>query len=85
MTGSVQARSQGRPRTVARDEALLRAKDLFWSLGYQRASLPELERATGLRRGSLYALFADKRALFLEALELYGQEALSTMDRFMPA
>ncbi|MGH8429271.1 MAG: TetR/AcrR family transcriptional regulator, partial [Solimonas sp.] len=58
---------------------------LFWSLGYQRASLPELERATGLRRGSLYALFADKRALFLEALDLYGQEALSTMDRFMPA
>lgn len=83
--GSIQARPQGRPRAVEREDALRRAKELFWSLGYQRASLPELERATGLRRGSLYALFADKRALFLEALDLYGEDALSTMDRLMPA
>lgn len=84
MSGSAATRSQGRPRTVERGDALARAKDLFWSLGYQRASLPELERATGLQRGSLYALFTDKRTLFLEALDLYGQEGLSTMDRFMP-
>lgn len=64
--------------------ALSRARDLFWSLGYQRASLPELERATGLQRGSLYALFADKRELFLEALALYGENTLKVMDAAMP-
>jgi len=79
-----QLRSAGRPRVVERDQALERAKELFWSLGYQRASLPQLERATGLRRGSLYALFSDKRELFLAALDLYGREALSTMDALMP-
>lgn len=77
-------RLQGRPRVVEREEALLRAKELFWSLGYQRASLPELESATGLKRGSLYALFADKRGLFMEALGLYGDDALTAMDRMMP-
>ncbi|WP_170182126.1 TetR/AcrR family transcriptional regulator [Phreatobacter stygius] len=85
MTGSGKPRLAGRPRVVERDEALQRAKDLFWSLGYQRASLPELERATGLQRGSLYALFSDKRELFLEALDLYGREGLATMDATMPA
>jgi len=62
----------------------VRAKNLFGALGYQRASLPEIERATGLQRGSLYALFSDKRELFLAALDLYGREALAIMDKLMP-
>ncbi|WP_425403683.1 TetR/AcrR family transcriptional regulator [Hwanghaeella sp.] len=77
-------RSVGRPKIVSREEALSRALEVFWSLGYQRASLPVLEQATGLRRGSLYQLFKDKQALFHEALDLYGAEALATMDRMMP-
>jgi len=84
MSRPVATRTQGRPRIVERADALARAKDLFWSLGYQRASLPALEHATGLQRGSLYALFTDKRTLFLEALALYGQDGWATMDRFMP-
>ncbi len=78
-------RPVGRPSIVPREIALSRAVDVFWSLGYQRASLPALEEATGLRRGSLYQLFKDKQALFHEALDLYGSEALATMDRMMPA
>lgn len=84
MRGQDQQRPAGRPRVVEREEVLRRAKDLFWSLGYQRASLPEIERATGLQRGSLYALFSDKRELFLAALDLYGREALALMDATMP-
>ena len=77
-------RAVGRPNIVSRDEALTRALEVFWSLGYQRTSLPVLEQATGLRRGSLYQLFQDKQALFREVLDLYGSEALATMDRMMP-
>jgi len=77
-------RPVGRPNIVSREDALSRAKEVFWSLGYQRASLPALEEATGLRRGSLYQLFKDKRALFSEVLDLYGSDALATMDRMMP-
>lgn len=84
MRGQDQQRPAGRPRVVEREDVLKRAKDLFWSLGYQRASLPEIERATGLQRGSLYALFSDKRELFLAALDLYGREALDLMDAMMP-
>lgn len=84
MSRLITARAQGRPRLVERAEALARAKDLFWSLGYQRASLPALEAATGLQRGSLYALFTDKRTLFLEALALYGEDSWAAMDQLMP-
>ncbi|RVU38263.1 TetR/AcrR family transcriptional regulator [Hwanghaeella grinnelliae] len=77
-------RPVGRPNIVSREQALTRALEVFWSLGYQRTSLPVLEQATGLRRGSLYQLFHDKQALFCEVLDLYGSEALATMDRMMP-
>src|SRR5436190_9496209 len=45
--------------------------DLFWSKGYEAASLDDLTRATGVGRQSLYDTFGDKRALYLSALERY--------------
>lgn len=56
------------------DEAVLdRAVDVFWRKGFAATSIPDLEAATGLGRGSLYNAFGDKQALFLKALERYGQ------------
>jgi len=43
----------------------------FWTRGYQSTSLADLVAATGLNRGSLYAGFGNKRALFLRALRHY--------------
>ena len=43
----------------------------FWREGYARTSLPKLTAASGLLRGSLYAAFGQKDAMFSVALERY--------------
>lgn len=47
------------------------ARDVFWSRGLDGAALPDLERATGLSRSSLYHAFGSKRGLFDAAVKDY--------------
>ncbi len=53
------------------DEALDRIMEAFWREGYQATSIDDLVAATGLKRGSLYAAFGDKEAMFLAAYQRY--------------
>jgi AcrR family transcriptional regulator len=62
---------RGRPRAFDTDHALDRALNVFWSKGYEGASLPDLEQAMGINRPSLYAAFGNKESLFRRALERY--------------
>jgi TetR/AcrR family transcriptional regulator, transcriptional repressor for nem operon len=71
---------RGRPRGFDTEAAVARAMDVFWSRGYHGTALPDLLRATKLSRGSLYAAFGDKHALFLRALDRYIADALARMD-----
>ncbi|MFI7450631.1 TetR/AcrR family transcriptional regulator [Nonomuraea sp. NPDC049714] len=64
--------TRGRPRTFDRDAALAAAIRLFWARGYEATSLNELTEAMGIRPGSLYAAFGDKKALFKEAVQVYA-------------
>jgi AcrR family transcriptional regulator len=61
----------GRTRQFDADEALDRALEVFWKRGYAGASLPELTRAMGINRPSLYAAFGNKEQLFRKALDRY--------------
>jgi AcrR family transcriptional regulator len=63
----------GRPRAFDRDEALATATRMFWENGYEATSIGDLTRAMGIKPPSLYAAFGDKRKLFDEAVEAYGQ------------
>ena len=54
--------------------------NVFWSRGYHGTALPDLLRATKLSRGSLYAAFGGKHALFLRALDRYIAEGLARLD-----
>ena len=54
-----------------KEEVLDKALDAFWARGYEATSMQELVECTGINRGSLYATYGDKRALFLAALETY--------------
>jgi TetR/AcrR family transcriptional repressor of nem operon len=61
----------GRLQTFDSMAVVQSARDVFWDLGYEGASLPALEAATGLNRSSLYHAFGSKRGLFDAAVADY--------------
>ena len=66
-----------RPRAFDTDAALDGAMDVFWTQGYENASLPDLLTGMGITRGSLYKAFTDKKSLFLLILERYEHAAVN--------
>ena len=64
---------RGRPRAFDADAALDGALKVFWEKGYDGASLPDLTRAMGINRPSLYAAFGNKESLFRKALDRYAE------------
>ena len=75
----------GRPKNYDPADVLSAAVRTFRRLGYGGASLDVLTRATGLRRGSLYAAYPDKRALFLAALDDYTRSTVGHVERTLAA
>lgn len=57
-----------------RGVVLDKAMQAFWSRGYEATSMQDLVDCTGINRGSLYATYGDKRALFLAALRMYDEK-----------
>jgi AcrR family transcriptional regulator len=66
-------RPRGRPRHFDESEALKQAIQVFWSKGYDGATVDDLVVAMGVGRPSLYTVFGDKRTLFLRALRAYAE------------
>jgi len=62
-----------RHKEFEREEALQKAMEVFWSRGYGAASIQELVEHMGINRQSLYDTFGDKHALYLQALDRYGE------------
>ena len=71
------AATKGRPREFCTDKALAAALRVFWSKGYEGASMADLTEAMGITKPSLYAAFGNKEALFAKALDLYEAEKLA--------
>lgn len=67
----------GRPREFDNDEVLDALQDVFWEHGYEGTSYADIMTATGLKKGSLYAAFGDKRSLYLQALGRYDKGNVS--------
>jgi AcrR family transcriptional regulator len=72
--------TRGRPREFCVDGALAAALRVFWSTGYDGASLTDLTEAMGITRPSLYAAFGNKEALFCKALDLYEREKMAYIE-----
>lgn len=74
-----------RHKEFDRDEALQRAMEVFWSRGYEAASVGELVKHMGINRQSLYDTFGDKHSLYLQALDRYreveGQKMYGVLER----
>jgi TetR/AcrR family transcriptional repressor of nem operon len=69
-----------RLREFDHDAVLNLAMQVFWANGYHRTSLNDLCEAMLLNRSSLYAVFGDKRALFLETIDRYGDRAVTRVS-----
>ena len=65
-------KSRGRPRVFDMDEALEKALTIFWTRGYEGASIAELTETLGINKPSLYAAFGNKEELFYKALLKYA-------------
>src|SRR5579862_8818662 len=64
---------RGRPRNFDEDDALKKATQVFWSKGYDGVTIDDLVEGMGVGRPSLYAVFGDKRAIFLRVLKAYAE------------
>src|SRR4051794_21442736 len=73
-------KTRGRPRAFDTEKALDQAMRIFWKHGYEAASLPQLTRAMGINRPSMYAAFGNKESLFRKALDRYTEKS-STLFR----
>jgi AcrR family transcriptional regulator len=76
---------RGRPREFDVDDALVAALRVFWSKGYEGASMTDLTEAMGITRPSLYAAFGNKEQLFRKALDLYEREKLCYVGQALEA
>ena len=77
--------TRGRPREFDAEDALAAALRVFWSKGYEGASMAELTEAMGITKPSLYAAFGNKEALFRKALDLYEREKMGYIGRALEA
>jgi len=66
-------RPRGRPRSFDEAGALEKATQVFWSKGYDGVTIDDLVAGMGVGRPSLYAVFGDKRAIFLRVLRAYAE------------
>ncbi|TFC01093.1 TetR/AcrR family transcriptional regulator [Cryobacterium adonitolivorans] len=75
----------GRLQTFDSTAVVQSARDVFWDLGYDGASLADLETATGVNRSSLYHAFGSKRGLFDAAVADYRDTVISPRLRGLQA
>ena len=70
-----------RPVEIDRDQAFSAASELFWRQGYVATSLQDLLAATDMGKGSFYAAFDSKEALFEAVLEAYQARSAASFER----
>ncbi|MGY0217009.1 TetR/AcrR family transcriptional regulator [Endozoicomonadaceae bacterium StTr2] len=78
-----QSRKVGRPRSFDIEAALSAATRVFWKKGYDGASMKDLTQAMGINSPSLYAVFGDKKGLYIQAIQRYmAQDSCAPMEAF---
>lgn len=62
-----------------REEVVDKSISLFWENGFSASSMKDVEKATGLKPGSIYLAFGNKEGLFREALVRYAEQRSGQM------
>lgn len=66
----------GRHKGFDEAHVMARVLELFWRRGYLATSMQDLQRATGLKPGSLYHSFGSKEDLFLCTVDYYLEQVV---------
>lgn len=74
-------RHMARPTEFNHQQAVDKALLLFWRKGYQATSMSDLVEAMGISRSSFYGAFQDKRTLFLQCLDLFGDRTCEVLQK----
>ncbi|MEJ2602973.1 MAG: TetR/AcrR family transcriptional regulator [Gammaproteobacteria bacterium] len=69
-----------RPPSFDREQVIERATEVFWRRGYGGTTVADLVEATGLKPGSLYAAFGNKKGVFLEVLRTYQTDSAAHLE-----
>lgn len=69
-----------RPVEIDRATATRNARALFWRKGYLATSLRDLLAITHMGKGSFYAAYGSKEALFVQTLDWYHLMSQATRD-----
>ncbi|MDA7946386.1 MAG: TetR/AcrR family transcriptional regulator [Hyphomicrobiaceae bacterium] len=72
-----------RPREFETEDVLAKAMQFFWSQGFERASMSDLEAYTGLLRGSIYSAFGEKAEFYRQALGHYIEQEVSAAEAML--
>jgi len=68
-----------RPREFDPDDALRSIQRAFWTRGYHGTSMQDIERATSLKKQSLYREFGNKEDMYARSLKLYRDRDLALL------
>ncbi|MEO3947719.1 TetR/AcrR family transcriptional regulator [Gorillibacterium sp. CAU 1737] len=75
-------RTPRQERSMKTKTAILHAAiQIFSEKGYHATNTKEIAAAAGVSTGSVYSYYADKRAIFLDAVLLYNREFVDRMER----
>jgi TetR/AcrR family transcriptional regulator, transcriptional repressor for nem operon len=69
-----------RPRSFDTDAVIDQLCDYFWEHGYSAASLDDLAKQLGVKRGSLFNAFGSKEILFNAAFDRYSTTSRWVFD-----
>jgi len=69
-----------RPREFDTRQALENAMGVFWTKGYEAASLTDLIAAMGISKSSLYETYGSKHELFLASIGLYSETMIGRLS-----
>ena len=74
-----------RPRQFDEELLLESAQDRFWASGYDRTSIDDISRVSGVGNGSIYAAYGSKLALFLVVFRRYCAQRVALVESVIDA
>jgi len=75
----------GRLKEFSVEQALEKAVYVFWTKGYEAASMSDLTAEMGIQKASLYDTFGNKAELFRQALAEYQDRGFIEVQKLLDA